>query len=140
MNVKVKKLRPDAIIPTRGSAGAVGWDLYAVEDVYIDEYGIAMVPTGIAIDMELGWEVQCRPRSGMARDGMWALFGTIDNDYRGELMVVVMNFTDYINTIHKGDRIAQLVFAPIAKVEWEACEELSETIRGSGGFGSTDNK
>ncbi len=99
-----------------------------------------LVPTGIAIELPPGYEAQVRPRSGLAiRHGITLLNspGTIDADYRGEIKVIVANLGEEDFVINRGDRIAQLVVCPVVRVEWEPSEELSQTQRGDGGFGST---
>ncbi len=115
-----------------------GMDLRALEHVVLSP-GVALgVPTGIAIELPPGYEAQVRPRSGMAlKHSVTVNFGTIDPGYRGEIRVVMFNLgrADYV--IEKGDRIAQLVIARYESVEWEEGEELGESERGAGGFGSS---
>ncbi|MCX7879038.1 MAG: dUTP diphosphatase [Ignavibacteria bacterium] len=145
MKVQITRLSKkfaDIPLPNYQSAGSVGMDVYAaVEDTLIIEPGgVSLVPTGIAIAIPDGYECQVRTRSGLAyRHGVFALNspGTIDNDYRGEIKIILANFGKKPFEIHRGDRIAQLVFARYEKVEWEEVESLSQTERGEGGFGST---
>jgi dUTP pyrophosphatase len=124
------------------SAGASGWDLAACLDapVRIDPGRWAMVPTGIAIELEPGIEAQIRPRSGLAAKhgiGIANAPGTIDSDYRGEIRVILMNWGSETFAISHGDRIAQMVFARVEPVRVQWAKALRETARGAGGFGHT---
>ena len=140
MRIRAKKLHPEAVLPqyAHGPEEDAGMDLYAVERVVLSP-GVAQgVPTGIAIALPEGYEAQVRPRSGMAlKHSITVNFGTIDPGYRGEIRVVMFNLSagDYV--IEKGDRIAQLIVARYEPVEWEAGDELGESRRGAGGFGSS---
>lgn len=99
-----------------------------------------LIPTGIHIALPPGYEAQVRPRSGLALHhgiGMVNSPGTIDSDYRGEIGVILINWGSEPFTIHRGDRIAQLIVAPVAQIEWEECDQLPDTERGTGGFGHT---
>ncbi len=137
--IRVKALRPHARMPERATAGATGFDLYACVDGEL-EVGQepVRVPTGIAIETPTGLDVQIRPRSGLSAQGVMATLGTIDADYRGELLVT-MFVLPYRgpHTIHSGDRIAQLVISRTAEVTLEHAEELTATSRDAGGHGST---
>jgi len=137
--VRVKPLRPGARIPEKATEGATGFDLYACVDGEL-EVGQApvRVPTGIAIETPAGLDVQIRPRSGLSAQGVMATLGTIDADYRGELLVTmfVLPYREP-HVVHNGDRIAQLVVGRTADVKLEAAEELSATARDTGGHGST---
>lgn len=137
--VRVKPLRPGARIPEKATEGATGFDLYACVDGEL-EVGQApvRVPTGIAIETPAGLDVQIRPRSGLSAQGVMATLGTIDADYRGELLVTmyVLPYREP-HVVHNGDRIAQLVVSRTADVRLEAAEELSATARDTGGHGST---
>jgi dUTP pyrophosphatase len=138
----VKKLRADAQVPEYKSAGAAGMDLVAAIDAAIEVApgARAAIGTGLAIAVPDGWEGQVRPRSGLAREhGLTVLNapGTIDSDYRGECVVLLVNLGARAVTIESGQRIAQLVIAPVARVHVEAADELPGTSRGAGGFGST---
>lgn len=141
IKVKVKKLREDAILPKRHSAGAAGFDLYASSLVVLRPWAVKDVGTGIAIEIPPGYEGQIRPRSGLSMQKVVIpnAPGTIDSDYRGEIKVLMMEIDGdtppYI--VSKGDRIAQLVITPVQDVEFEVVDELSDTERGEGGFGST---
>lgn len=139
------RLRPDAVVPRYATDGAAGLDLAAALDapLVIAPRGRAAVPTGLAIALPPGTEGQVRPRSGLARKhGVTVLNapGTIDEDYRGELQVLLVNLGEEAFTIRSGDRIAQLVVADVHRVELveqTSLDHLGETERGTGGFGST---
>lgn len=142
--LKVRRLRPEARLPERASAGSSGLDLFACLP---DMGSLALtpdplrVPTGIAIEIPEGYDAQVRPRSGLASQGVMVAFGTVDADYRGEVLVTMYVYgarTTY--TLHDGDRIAQLVIARLAPVEVVDAERLSATERGEGGFGSTGRR
>ncbi len=137
--IRVKALRPGAHIPEKASEGATGFDLYACVEGEL-EVGQApvRVPTGIAIETPAGLDMQIRPRSGLSAQGVMATLGTIDADYRGELLVTmfVLPYREP-HAVHNGDRIAQLVVSRAAEVRLEAAEELSATARDTGGHGST---
>ena len=129
-------------LPAYATPGAAGLDLAAAvtEPVVIAPGGRAMVPTGLAIALPLGFEAQVRPRSGLAaRSGVTVLNtpGTIDSDYRGEIQVILVNFGDAPFTVARGERIAQLVVAPVTQLAWQTTDCLPDTARGAGGFGST---
>lgn len=137
--VKVK-LNPGAKIPTYATPHASGADLYANEEVTLSAGERAVVGTGIALEIPPGYEGQIRPRSGLAANtGVTVLNapGTIDSDYRGEVGVLLINLGDATVSLRKGDRIAQLVIVPIPVVVLIEVEELGDTKRGDGGFGST---
>lgn len=129
-------------LPAYHSAGASGLDLLAdmEQAIALEPLERCAVPTGIAIEIPPGYEGQVRPRSGRAlREGLTLLNtpGTIDSDYRGEIQVIVVNLGREPVSIEPGDRIAQLVIAPVARVELVEVEELDDTHRGGGGFGHT---
>jgi dUTP pyrophosphatase len=140
INVRAKLLRPGARLPYRASALASGFDLYAClggEKIVLGQVP-AIVPTGLALEVPPGFDAQIRPRSGLARQGVLSTFGTLDSDYRGELMVTMYTVAPGIShTINDGDRIAQLVIVRLAEVAFEETAELSSTERGAGGHGST---
>ncbi len=132
-------------LPAYMSLGAAGLDLLADvdRDVAIEPGGRALVPTGLAIALPAGYEGQVRPRSGLAhRTGVTVLNapGTIDSDYRGEIQVLLVNLGREATVVRAGDRIAQLVVAPVARLEWAEVATLDATDRGAGGFGSTDRR
>jgi dUTP pyrophosphatase len=129
-------------LPAYATALAAGLDLAAAvtAPLFLEAGGRAAIPTGIAIALPAGYEAQLRPRSGLAlKHGLTVLNspGTIDADYRGEICVILANLGDKAVKIERGDRIAQLVVAPVTRIAWQEVEALPETARGSGGFGST---
>lgn len=127
-------------LPAYATDGAAGMDVLAAEDVTLPSGGRHAVATGLALAIPAGFEIQVRPRSGLAlRHGITVpnTPGTIDSDYRGELKVILINHGDAAFDIRRGDRIAQLVLAPVVRASWLKVEELDETARGEGGFGST---
>lgn len=132
-------------LPSYATAASAGMDLRAdiAEPITLGSLDRALVPTGLRIALPVGYEAQVRPRSGMAsKHGISVLNtpGTVDADYRGELKVTLVNLSKEPFTINPGDRIAQMVVASHAKVEWEPVEALEDTDRGEGGFGSTGVK
>jgi dUTP pyrophosphatase len=138
--LKVKRVYPRAIIPEYKSNGAAGLDLYSVEEVILSSRSRFLVSTGIALEIPPGYEGQIRPRSGLAvTSGVTVLNspGTIDSDYRGEIKVLLINFGTHSVLLNAGTRIAQLVIVPVARVEVQEVDDLSNTQRGSKGFGST---
>jgi dUTP pyrophosphatase len=129
-------------LPARHTAESAGVDLRAAvtADLVLPPGGRALVPTGIAIALPSGWEAQVRPRSGLAiRSGVTVLNapGTIDADYRGEIQVPLVNLGADPFRISRGDRIAQMVIAPVHQLEWQVVGALEDTARGTSGFGST---
>jgi len=140
--VQFRRLRPDAIVPRYMTAGAAGMDLCAAIDapVTIAPGDRASISTGLAMHIPDGFEGQVRPRSGLAREHGITLVnspGTIDCDYRGPVTVLLVNLGKAPVTIENGHRIAQLVIAPVVQPELEEVEELADSSRGAGGFGST---
>jgi len=132
----------DLPLPTRQSDYAAGLDLYAnvLTDITIKKGARALIPTGISIALPYGFEAQVRPRSGLAlKFGITVLNtpGTVDADYRGEIKVLLINHGEADFTVVRGDRIAQLVIAPVVMAEFEETDALPETNRGTGGYGST---
>lgn len=141
-SIKVKKLRQNATLPTYGSIEAAGADLYACldEDLVIEPGASAFVPTGLAMEIPKGCAGLIYARSGLAckRDLAPAnKVGVVDSDYRGEFMVVLHNHGQQCQKVCHGERIAQLVITPVLTPGYELCEELSDTQRAAGGFGST---
>lgn len=140
--VRVKRVRPGAVVPRYMSAGAAGMDLCAVLDAPVSLLpGRRLaVPTGLAMAIPAGYEGQVRPRSGLARrSGVTVVNapGTIDADYRGEVQVLLINLSSEEVSLEPGERIAQLVIAPVARATMEEVSDLDSTPRGAGGFGST---
>ena len=145
VRVPIARVRQSTVpLPAYMSPGAAGMDLVAdVDAVDLAPGARALVPTGIAIALPEGYEGQVRPRSGLAvRMGLSVLNapGTIDSDYRGEVQVLLVNLGQEAVTVRRGDRIAQLVVAPVARVAWDETADLDQTSRGAGGFGSTDRR
>ena len=143
MKVNVKKLHPNAKLPTYGSPFAAGADLYAAEDCTVPAGETVFVHTGLAIELPAGTVGLVYARSGLACKQDLApanKVGVIDCDYRGEVMVALHNHGTSARTVEAGDRIAQLVIAPYYTAQFEEAQELSQTVRGEGGFGSTGSK
>ena len=127
-------------LPAYATAGAAGMDVLAAEDVTLAPGARHAVATGLALAIPAGFEIQVRPRSGLAlKYGITVpnTPGTIDSDYRGELKVILINLGAADFTIQRGDRVAQLVFTPVVQAQWEEVSDLDKTARGAGGFGST---
>lgn len=127
-------------LPAYATAGAAGMDVLSAEDVTLAPGTRHAVATGLAVAIPHGFEIQVRPRSGLAlKHGITVpnTPGTIDSDYRGELKVILINHGPVPFEIRRGDRVAQLVLAPVTRASWLEVEELDETQRGEGGFGST---
>lgn len=146
--IGIKRVHADAKIPFYATEGAAGADLCAVFDDGYDGVRIQpgqriLVSTGLIFDIPEGYEVQVRPRSGLAvKKGLTVLNapGTIDSDYRGEIGVILVNLGDEAVQIETGDRIAQMVVAPVVRTEFKLVSNVSETFRDAGGFGSTGAK
>ncbi len=140
MKIKIKKLHPDAHIPQYQTQGAAGFDLHAIDSYIVKSKDSALIQTGLALELPEGFELQVRSRSGLALKNHLVVLnspGTIDCDYRGEVMVILFNHSQHDFVIHKGDRVAQGVVAAYERVEFEICETLRDTQRGDGGFGSS---
>jgi dUTP pyrophosphatase len=142
MNVQIMRLAngADLALPSYATQGAAGMDLRSAETLTIKPHARALVATGIAVALPLGFEAQVRPRSGLAvKHGVTVLNapGTIDCDYRGEIKVPLINHGDEDFVIARGDRIAQMVIAPAPQMMLEEVSMLDETLRGAGGFGSS---
>ncbi|WP_120870450.1 dUTP diphosphatase [Helicobacter pylori] len=140
MKIKIQKTHPNALIPKYQTEGSSGFDLHAVEEVMIKPHSVGLVRIGICLSLEVGYELQVRTRSGLALNHQVVVLnspGTVDNDYRGEIKVILANLSDKDFKVQVGDRIAQGVVQKTYKAEFIECERLDETSRGSGGFGST---
>lgn len=136
--LKFKLLNENAKLPCYAHEGDSGMDVFAAEDVGLMPLDYSVVSTGIAAVIPDGFELQVRPRSGMSSRGVVAAFGTVDSGYRGEIKVTIYNHNGCEKTVLRGDRIAQLVLAPVTRAEIEQVEELdTNTERGTDGFGST---
>lgn len=145
MNVAIKKLNDKAVIPSYGSEYSAGADLYACldGDIVVDPHKTVLVPTGIAIELPLGYAGLIYARSGLAtKKGLAPAnkVGVVDCDYRGEVKVALHNHSDIPQTVSAGERVAQLVITPYLTAQFVVRDELSQTVRGEGGFGSTGTK
>lgn len=145
MKIRVKKLNERAVVPTYGSMGSAGGDLYSAEenDVVIAPGETAFIGTGIAVEIPESYVGLVYARSGLAcKKGLAPAnkVGVIDSDYRGEIKVALFNHGKESQTVVQGERIAQLVVAPYLSVEYEETDSLTDTVRGDGGFGSTGRK
>ena len=144
ISVKIINQSPHPL-PAYATEGSAGMDLRAnlTEVVTLKSLERALIPTGLFIELPAGTEATVRPRSGLAiKQGITCLNtpGTIDSDYRGEIKVILINLSTEQQTIHHGDRIAQLVVSPVEKISWEPVTELNDSVRGEGGFGHTGKK
>ena len=138
MSLRIKRLSEDAILPTRGSSGAVGYDLYSIDECIIPNSCRCLVRTGIAMVLPHGVYGRVAPRSGLSvKHGVHVGAGVIDPDYTGEVKVLLFNHGDAPLTIKKGDRIAQLILERCETPEIVEIGKIQETERGDGGFGST---
>ena len=140
MDLKVKRLAADAVLPRYAHEGDAGLDVFSSEAVEIAPGESASVPTGIVVELPPGTEAQIRPRSGLAARHRVTVLnapGTIDAGYRGELRVLLINHGRETFRIDKGMRVAQMIVAPVLRADVREVEEVSETARGAGGFGST---
>ncbi|HIW19266.1 MAG TPA: dUTP diphosphatase [Candidatus Alistipes pullicola] len=144
--MKIKVINRSAFdLPQYETANAVGLDVRAntTEAIRLAPLERAMVPTGLYVEIPEGYEIQVRPRSGLAAKYGISVAnapGTIDPDYRGEIKVILVNLSNEVFELKPGERIAQLVVAQFTRIEWESVEQLSDTERGAGGFGSTGRK
>ena len=144
--MKIKVINRSAFdLPQYETANAVGLDVRAntTEAIRLAPLERAMVPTGLYVEIPEGYEIQVRPRSGLAAKYGISVAnapGTIDPDYRGEIKVILVNLSNEVFELKPGERIAQLVVAQFTRIEWERVEQLSDTERGAGGFGSTGRK
>ena len=142
VRVLIKKLDPKVTLPSYKTKGASGMDLMAFvkEKIVIKPQTSALIPTGLSVAFSEDYEIQIRPRSGLAAKNNISVLntpGTIDSDYRGELKIIIFNHSNHDFIVNNDDRVAQMVLTPIAKMELEEANELPKTLRGEGGFGST---
>ncbi len=142
MKVLIKKLHPDVKIPSYKTKGASGMDLmaYLERSINLEPRKSCLIPTGLSIALPEKYEIQIRPRSGLAAKNNISVLntpGTIDSDYRGEIKIILFNHGNENFIINNNDRIAQMILSPVIKMELEETDELPESIRGDGGFGST---
>lgn len=145
MKVRFKKLHENAVVPTYGSPFSAGADLYAVceNTVEIEAGQTVLIHTGLALEIPQGYAGLVYARSGLAtKKGLAPAnkVGVVDADYRGEVMVALHNHSDKMQTVENGERVAQLVIAPFLSAEFEEADDLTDTQRGAGGFGSTGRK
>lgn len=142
ITLKIKKLSLDAIVPNYAHPGDAGLDLYSIVDAILPPLETILIKTGISIELPSGYEAQIRPRSGLALKNSVTVLntpGTIDSGYRGEVGVIIINHGKLPFEITKGSKIAQMVINRFVEASIETVEELSDTSRSSGGFGSTGN-
>lgn len=140
VNIKVKKVHPDAILPDYAHFGDSGMDVFSVQEAVLKTRERALIKTGLKLEIPSGYEIQVRPKSGLAlKDGITCLNspGTVDSNYRGELGIIMINHSSKPFKIEKGKKIAQLVLNKVEFVDIEEVDEINETSRGEGGFGST---
>ena len=142
VKVLIKKLDPDVQLPEYKTSGASGVDLIAFikEPINLEPKTSVLIPTGLSVAFPENYEIQIRPRSGLAAKNNISVLntpGTIDSDYRGEIKVIIYNHGNENFSINNGDRIAQMILAPVVKMELEEKNDLPKSIRGKGGFGST---
>ena len=142
VKVLIKRLNPAVKLPTYKTNGASGMDLMAFikDPINVKSKTSCLIPTGLSLAFPEKYEIQIRPRSGLAAKNNISILntpGTIDSDYRGEIKVIIYNHGNKNFMINNGDRIAQMILMPVIKMELEETDQLPETIRGEGGFGST---
>lgn len=140
IEVKIQKISDNAKLPAYAHPSDAGADIYAAEDITIEPRNTVVIKTGIKVAIPAGYEIQIRPRSGLSLKTALRIAnapGTIDSDYRGEIGVIMTNIGQTPEIIKVGDKIAQMVIAPIPMIKWVEVEELDTTERGEGGFGST---
>ena len=137
MKVKVKKLRPEAVLPTYATAGAACFDLYAVEKTIIGPNATRLIPTGLAFELPPDHVMMLFLRSSMSKRGFVSNTGIVDSDYRGEVYIPVSNVGGGYLFVDQSDRLCQAMIIPRPQVEFDEVEELTPTERGAGGFGST---
>jgi len=143
--ILIKRLSKEVSLPKYETSGSSGMDLaaYINNSINLESGKSQIIPTGISVAIPEGFEIQIRPRSGLAAKNKISVLntpGTIDADYRGEIKVILINLGDNTFVIEKGVRIAQMVVCPIIQAQLEEVDELNQTIRGEGGFGSTGTK
>ena len=138
--VKIQKLHPDAVVPEYKTLGSAGADLVSIQDLDIQPGKVGVVSLGFSVSFPPGYEIQVRPRSGLAATYAVTVVntpGTVDSDYRGPMKVLLINHGDKVFRVCKGDRVAQMVLNEICRAHFEELEALDMTERGEGGFGST---
>lgn len=140
IQVKIKKLDEEAKVPMHATEHAAGFDIYALQDCVLEPGKTTKVSTGIALEIPVGYYARIEDRSGMAVKGIHKVAGIIDADYRGEVCIVLFNSTREPYEIEKHDRIAQGIITPVYQADFNEVSDLSETVRGEGGFHSTGKK
>ena len=136
--VRIKRMRENAVLPEYGSEGAAGMDFRACDSVTIPAHGVAKIPLGWAAEVPEGFQLEIRSRSGVSsKTDFLLVHGTVDSDYRGEISAVVRNESNSDATISEGYKIAQGVLMPVYRATLVECDDLSQTVRGASGFGST---
>ena len=138
--IKIKKFHPDAVVPEYKTVGSAGADLVSVHDLDIQPGKVGIVSLGFSVSLPSGYEIQVRPRSGLAAVHAITVLnapGTVDSDYRGPMSVLLINHGNQVFHVSKGDRVAQMILAEVCQARFEEVEVLDETERGEGGFGST---
>jgi dUTP pyrophosphatase len=139
MEILIKKTHPEATVPTQATEGDAGYDLYSVEEVTLAPLARAIIKTGISVAIPLGFYGRVAPRSGLAlKKGLDVLAGVIDAGYRGDVGVVLINLSAESVTLEKKSKIAQLIIEKCHDVDWLEVDDLSESERGDGGYGSSD--
>ena len=143
VKIKIQKIHEEAIIPKYAHKGDSGMDLFSTVDVKLPSMARVLIPTGIKIAMPIGYEAQVRPKSGLAlKEGLSVVNtpGTVDAEYRGEVGVILINYSKNAAYIEKGQKVAQLVISKVEHASITEVDNLDKTSRGSGGFGSTGKK
>lgn len=143
MKLKIKRLQPDAKLPEYAKIGDSGMDVFSIEEVTLNSLERKLIGTGLALEIPSGYEIQVRPRSGMAiKYGIAVLNspGTVDSSYRGELKIILFNTDSSYYNVRKGEKIAQIVLQKVEKAEIEEVDTLSETDRGTGGLDIRESK
>ena len=141
--VRIQILNDKVKIPEYAHSSDAGADIYLYEDIEIPPHKTIIIPTGFKVAIPAGYEIQIRPRSGLSAKTPLRIansVGTIDSEYRGEVGIIMENTGNLTQKLNAGDKIAQMVISPIPMIQWKKVEELDETDRGAGGFGSTDKK
>jgi dUTP pyrophosphatase len=140
MIINFVKEHENAVLPTYATTGAAGADVYSVKDYKVPPGEHTLIDTGLKCSIPVGYEIQVRPRSGLALKNRVTVLnspGTVDSDYTGKLGVILMNHSETVFSVNAGDRIAQIVVAPVTQAHFQWAEEVRETDRGDSGFGST---
>ncbi len=140
MIIKIKRLHPDAKLPSYAHPGDVGMDLYAMEEYVVAPSAHVRIPNGVALEFPVGFAAIVKDKSSISKAGLHTMGGVFDAGYRGEYNIHLVNLSDTTYTIEKGDKVAQLVIIPVEIVDLEEVSELSDSARGTSAFGSTGKK